>query len=176
MTMINIKGGYTMEKTYEGKITGEIRRTLRNLEEACAEQQITMEEALEWYVANKAKTEVAFEEPVFAKQENSYREKAELFVSKYVENQEQKAICVVVLCYLSQYEKCPNLDLILKEFDKYTYETRYQALIPFLLSLFYFLFYVALDIVANFNFIKVFYTNTTLATGRNLFNFIFIVF
>lgn len=106
-----------MEKTYKVEITGEIRRILRNLEEACAEQQITMEEALEWYVANKAKTEIVFKESVSTKQELSYRERVELFVSKckWVEDEEQKAICIVVLCYLNQHEKCPAPELIVHE-------------------------------------------------------------
>ena len=113
-----------MEKTYEGKITGEIRRSLRNLEEACAEQQITMQEALEWYLVNKEKTKNVSKEQISAKQEISYRERAELFVSKHVEKQEQKDICVFILCYMNQYEKCPTLESILKELDSNLYINR----------------------------------------------------
>ena len=116
-----------MKKAYEEKITGEIRRTLRNLEEACAEQQITMEQALEWYRASRLRTENVSSESVSII-EPSYREKVEQFVSKYVEG-EDKEICVVTLCYMKEQEKCPNVKQILDEVKskiKITYTNQYH--------------------------------------------------
>ena len=105
-----------MKNAYEEKITGEIRRTLRHLEEACAEQQVTMEQAVEWYRTRMLQNESISVDTVSTKEELSYRERVEQFVSQYVEG-EEKDICVTVLCYMNGQTKCPTINQILEEVE-----------------------------------------------------------
>lgn len=101
--------------TYEGKINGEIRRILRHLEEACAEQEITVYDVMQWYVTNEIRNRMESNE-----RERSYRERTEAFVNNYVRG-EKKDICVAVLCFISQYEKCPSIKSIIEEISSNVY-------------------------------------------------------
>lgn len=94
-----------MVKTYEEKMTREIKRMLRHLDEACRDQGISMEQALEWYKDNNLLIEKSYEEE--NNKNLSYRGRAEKFVTKYVNGQE-KNICVAALCYVYNKEECPD--------------------------------------------------------------------
>ena len=75
-----------------------------------------MEQAVEWYRTRMLQNESISVDTVSTKEELSYRERVEQFVSQYVDG-EEKDICVTVLCYMNGQTKCPTIKRILEEVE-----------------------------------------------------------
>ena len=102
-----------MKSNCEEKMTGEIKRMLRYLDEACTEQGILMEEAVGWFrTTNGALENAKKDENPYKKQDSCYRERAQYFAGLYVKGQ-QKEICTEVLCFMHEQEECPKVGEIL---------------------------------------------------------------
>ena len=76
-------------------MTNEIKRLLRSLEEACAEEGFTIDDAFSWYKTLKKFQPILEERP----KETTFRDLAELLVnSSSLDKPNSKKICIEILC------------------------------------------------------------------------------